>query len=247
VGQDVLGAKIAVLALRVLVDVSEARHEPFLDGVMDGVELGLGRQAGLVLLLPHIAGRPWARGCADAVAAGHDRERHAVAGVPRDDGRALSTDTIVPCAVAEVVAGRYDLFLLPPITLSLSHEHADFTGTVSITTDTLSRVVRDVQASLEQRGIRHLVLASGPGGNYVLGNIAQEANVDEPRIALFPHRDDWSNARKAAGMVTDQHEDMHGESWRRRSCCTWRRSWCAKDVRTRTGSLRSGRICTSRA
>jgi creatinine amidohydrolase len=122
----------------------------------------------------------------------------------------LSTDTVVACAVAEAVAERHDLFLLPPITLSLSHEHVDFTGTVSITTDTLIRVIRDVQASLEQRGIRHLVLVNGHGGNYVLGNIVQEANVAGPRMALFPHRDDWSTARKAAGMVTDGHEDMHG-------------------------------------
>lgn len=122
----------------------------------------------------------------------------------------LSTDTIVACAVAQVVAERYDLFLLPPITMSCSHEHADFTGTVSIGTQTLIRVIRDVQESLEQRGIRQLVLVNGHGGNYVLGNIVQEANVAEPRMVLFPHRDDWSTARKAAGMVTDGHEDMHG-------------------------------------
>lgn len=29
-------------------------------------------------------------------------------------------------------------------------------------------------------------------------------------MALFPHRDDWEHARKAAGMVTGNHEDMHG-------------------------------------
>lgn len=122
----------------------------------------------------------------------------------------LATDTIVACAIAEAVSKRYDLLLLPPLTMACSHEHADYTGTVSISAGTLIAVIRDIQASLELRGVRHLVLVNGHGGNYVLGNIAQEANVAEPRIALFPHRDDWTQARKVAGMVTDNHEDMHG-------------------------------------
>jgi creatinine amidohydrolase len=122
----------------------------------------------------------------------------------------LATDTIVACAIAEAVAARYDLFLLPPITIACSHEHADFPGTVSISAETLYRVLRDIQGSLEQQGIRRLVLVNGHGGNYVLSNFAQEANVRERRVALFPHRDDWDLCRKAGGLVTTGHEDMHG-------------------------------------
>jgi creatinine amidohydrolase len=122
----------------------------------------------------------------------------------------LATDTIVACAIAEAIAERYDLFLLPPITLSCSHEHSGFAGTVSISAATLSQVIRDVQASLEQQGIRKLVVVNGHGGNYVLGNVVQEANVGERRLALFPHRDDWDHARKTGGLVTGEHEDMHG-------------------------------------
>jgi creatinine amidohydrolase len=122
----------------------------------------------------------------------------------------LATDTIVACAVAEVVATRYDLLLLPPITISCSHEHSGFSGTVSISASTLQQVIRDIALSLNQGGIRRLVLVNGHGGNYVLGNIVQEANVGERRMALFPHRDDWERARKAGGLVTGNHEDMHG-------------------------------------
>ena len=122
----------------------------------------------------------------------------------------LATDTIVACAIAEAIAEKYNLFVLPPITIACSHEHADFTGTVSIGAATLYQLVRDIQASLEQQGIRKLVLVNGHGGNYVLGNVVQEANVAERRMALFPHRDDWDRARKAGGLVTSSHEDMHG-------------------------------------
>lgn len=122
----------------------------------------------------------------------------------------LATDALIACAVANVVAERHGLFLLPPLTIGLSHEHSAFAGTVSIRANTMYAVVRDVVESLEQRGIRRLMLVNGHGGNYVLGNIVQETNVGERRMALFPHRDDWTQARKAAGMVTDNHEDMHG-------------------------------------
>ncbi len=122
----------------------------------------------------------------------------------------LATDALIACAIAEAVATRYDLFLLPPITLSCSHEHSTFPGTVSISAATLFQVIRDVQLSLELRGIRKLVLVNGHGGNYVLGNVVQEANVGERRMALFPHRDDWEHCRKAGGLVTGNHEDMHG-------------------------------------
>ena len=122
----------------------------------------------------------------------------------------LATDSIVACAVAEAVSSQYDLMLLPPVTMSCSHEHSDFAGTVSISAATLYAVVKDVAASLDQRGVRKLVLVSGHGGNYVLGNVVQEGNVGTCRMALFPHRDDWEQARKAGGLTTSNHEDMHG-------------------------------------
>jgi creatinine amidohydrolase len=122
----------------------------------------------------------------------------------------LATDSIVACAIAEAAAAHYDLMLLPAVTISCSHEHSDFAGTVSISAATLYAVVRDVYASLEQRGINKLVLVNGHGGNYVLGNVVQESNTAGRRMALFPHRDDWEQARKAGGLVTSNHEDMHG-------------------------------------
>jgi len=43
-----------------------------------------------------------------------------------------------------------------------------------------------------------------------LSNIVQEANTTERRMTLFPTRDDWTEARRAGGLVTSSHEDMHG-------------------------------------
>ena len=121
----------------------------------------------------------------------------------------LATDTLIACIIASEIANAHNLLLLSPITISCSHEHAAFPGTVSISASTLTAVISDVQASLDQQGIRKLVLVNAHGGNYVLGNIVQQANVDEARIALFPGPADWNAARQAAGMETNGHEDMH--------------------------------------
>ena len=125
----------------------------------------------------------------------------------------LTTDTLVACIIANQLAITYNLFLLPPITMSCSHEHESFEGTVSISSRTLIAIIDDVQSSLARSGVRYLVLVNGHGGNYVLSNIAQEANVVERSIALFPGREDFRIARERAGMETTTSEDMHGGEW----------------------------------
>jgi creatinine amidohydrolase len=122
----------------------------------------------------------------------------------------LATDTLIAAAIAERIAVDYDLLLLPPIAIGASHEHADFKGTVSVSSMTLHAIVTDVAASLDRAGVAKLVVVNGHGGNYVLSNVVQEANVGARRMALFPHSEDWADARRTAGVVTSNHEDMHG-------------------------------------
>src|SRR6266540_1178503 len=121
----------------------------------------------------------------------------------------LITDTAIACVIAREVAAAYGLFLLPPLTISCSHEHASFPGTVSLSARTLHAVIEDIRGSLRQSGIAKLVLVNGHGGNYVLSNIVQEANVGGPTMTLFPTRTDWDTARRDAGLETNAHDDMH--------------------------------------
>ncbi|QXJ20598.1 creatininase family protein [Actinomadura graeca] len=118
----------------------------------------------------------------------------------------LATDTVIACTVAEAIARSYPVRLLPPVTISCSQEHAAWPGTVSISAATLSAVVRDVARSLRGAGVPKLVLVNGHGGNYVLGNVVQEAGGD---MALFPALEDWDAARDAAGIATPAVSDMH--------------------------------------
>lgn len=121
----------------------------------------------------------------------------------------LLTDTIVACAIAKATAAAYGLMLLPPVTISCSQEHTGWPGSVSIRSSTLARIVTDVAESLRSSGVDRLVVVNGHGGNYVLSNVVQEANVGGRRMALYPRRQDWETARREAGLDSSGHDDMH--------------------------------------
>src|SRR4051794_39224291 len=122
----------------------------------------------------------------------------------------LVTDTVIACTIAREVAAAYPVHLLPPVTVSCSHEHADWPGTVSISAATLYAVVTDIAGSLRRSGIESLILVNGHGGNYVLRNVVQESAGSGTRMALFPGSADWDAARARAGVRTPSHSDMHG-------------------------------------
>ncbi|MFI6701571.1 creatininase family protein [Streptomyces sp. NPDC050509] len=121
----------------------------------------------------------------------------------------LVTDTVVACVIAREIAAAHPVHLLPPITVSCSHEHADWPGTVSISAATLHAVVRDIAGSLRRSGMKSLILVNAHGGNYVLRNVVQESAGSGTRMALFPGSADWDAARSRAGVETSSHSDMH--------------------------------------
>ncbi|WP_399892206.1 creatininase family protein [Streptomyces sp. BBFR51] len=121
----------------------------------------------------------------------------------------LATDTLVACAIAREIAAAYPVHPLPPVTIGCSHEHADWPGTVSISSVTLHAVVRDIASSLRRSGVEALVVVNGHGGNYVLGNVVQESSARGERMGLFPAAEDWEAARERAGVATSLLTDMH--------------------------------------
>jgi creatinine amidohydrolase len=123
----------------------------------------------------------------------------------------LVTDTLIATAIAAAVANHHqNVFQLPAITYSCSHEHAAFPGTISISATTLSAVVADIAESCAQQGITALIIINAHGGNAVLTNVVQQANVHGPlRVGLYPSREDWAETRVAARISSSNHDDMH--------------------------------------
>ena len=122
----------------------------------------------------------------------------------------LVTDTLIATAIAEAISQHHKVFQLPAITFGCSHEHSAFPGTVSLSPATVAAVVTDICSSLARQGVRALIVVNGHGGNYVLGNVVQQANADgATRVGLYPSRADWAEARRAAGISSSNHDDMH--------------------------------------
>ncbi len=121
----------------------------------------------------------------------------------------LITDTVIASVISRELASAYPLFQLPPVTISCSHEHSAWRGTVSISSRTLHSMIDDIYRSVSDAGVTSLVILNCHGGNYVLANIVQEGNARGKKMALFPSGRDWADARQSAGLATSNHEDMH--------------------------------------
>jgi creatinine amidohydrolase len=121
----------------------------------------------------------------------------------------LITDIVVASVISQELSHAYPLLRLPPVTISCSHEHSSWPGTVSISASTLYLMISDIYSSIARSGLTSLVILNGHGGNYVLANAVQEGNAQGKRMALFPSGADWAEARQSARLVSSGHEDMH--------------------------------------
>ena len=69
--------------------------------------------------------------------------------------------------------------VLPKISYGVSYHHDDFKGTISISNDTLAKLVHDIGISVSRNGIKKLVIINGHGGNSpALNHAAQMINRD---------------------------------------------------------------------
>lgn len=121
----------------------------------------------------------------------------------------LITDTVIASAISGELASTYSLLQLPPVTISCSHEHSAWSGTVSISSSILHAVIDDIYGSITDAGLTSLIVLNCHGGNYTLANVVQEGNAHGKRMGLFPSGRDWTDARQSAGLATSNHEDMH--------------------------------------
>jgi hypothetical protein len=80
-------------------------------------------------------------------------------------------------------------------------------------------VVTDIRTSLAQQGISALIVVNGHGGNYVLGNVVQQANADGAmRVGLYPSRADWTEAAVLPASAVAATTTCTPANSKRRSC-----------------------------
>jgi creatinine amidohydrolase len=59
----------------------------------------------------------------------------------------------------------FPLWTLPLLSYGRSNEHTGFAGTVTLTSETLVRVLKEIGASIARSGFRRFVIVNGHGGN----------------------------------------------------------------------------------
>lgn len=99
------------------------------------------------------------------------------------------TDTFQVSHLADEIARAYPetVWRLPTIPITVSHMHRGSPGTVWLSNETLSAVVKDVVLSLRHEGISKVVILNGHGGNFVVRPIIQDLNrdYDDLRVILL--------------------------------------------------------------
>jgi creatinine amidohydrolase/Fe(II)-dependent formamide hydrolase-like protein len=94
----------------------------------------------------------------------------------------LDTDAFDADYLSRAVAERCSdpkPLVLPLVPYGVSYHHQDFSGTISIANQTLSRLVYDIGMSAARNGVTKLVIINGHGGNDpALNYAAQEINRD---------------------------------------------------------------------
>ena len=76
------------------------------------------------------------------------------------------------------------------VPLGVSEHHLAFGGTVSLSTDTLRAVLRDVVSSLVRCGFRRIVLLPSHGGNFsTVQEVIEETRTTHPGVAVTGYTD----------------------------------------------------------
>ena len=97
--------------------------------------------------------------------------------------------------------------VLPLISYGVSYHHADFSGTLSVSPDTLSRLVCDIGMSVARHGITKLVIINGHGGNGpALHFAAQMINRD---AHIFTCVDSGETSDPDINALAETPNDVH--------------------------------------
>jgi creatinine amidohydrolase/Fe(II)-dependent formamide hydrolase-like protein len=122
----------------------------------------------------------------------------------------LDTDAFDAAYLAEQVASRCTApkpMVLPLLPYGVSYHHDDFPGTVSITNDTLSRLVYEIGISMARNGVRKLVIINGHGGNIPsLKYAAQMINRD---TQIFTCVDTGESSGSDLDSLSQTPNDVH--------------------------------------
>jgi creatinine amidohydrolase/Fe(II)-dependent formamide hydrolase-like protein len=122
----------------------------------------------------------------------------------------LDTDAFDAEFLACDVADEFEVpqpVVLPLIPYGISYHHMDFSGTISISNETLTKLVYEIGMSAAQHGVKKLIIINGHGGNTpTLKNAAQMINRD---AHIFTCVDTGETSDVDIGKIIETPNDAH--------------------------------------
>jgi creatinine amidohydrolase len=114
----------------------------------------------------------------------------------------LGTDFIVADALAEAIADRSDVAVLPTLPVGVSEHHRQFHGTLWTEPETFEQLVSETITSIASHGVRKAVVVNGHGGNTdALRRAARRLRQDE--IAFAPPWNWWESIEALTAELFD--------------------------------------------
>lgn len=125
----------------------------------------------------------------------------------------LGVDAYVAVTLAEDAAQRSGVLCAPPVWFGDSSHHSGFPGTISIRTETLMLLIRDICRSLARHGFTRIVLINGHKGSNLPGLVSSVRALHEEEYpgVMFAVADPLHLARSAAPDIKDTNEHHSGE------------------------------------
>ena len=103
----------------------------------------------------------------------------------------LATDSIfvdeIICEVLKLIPSDQPIKKLPTQYLGFSPEHKGFDGTISLSSNLITSMIKEVGVQLADMGFKRLILINAHGGQIsLLNTAARELRSVAPNIAVFP-------------------------------------------------------------
>lgn len=131
----------------------------------------------------------------------------------------LCTDSLQPENIAVEVARKTGCLVAPPLRYGVCTTTRSFSGTISVSFDSLHSLIRDVLGELVRQGFRKLIVLSGHAGSShmaalrlaasdVLDKYAKKSKRHAPKIAVLS---DYDFAYELKGKQFDGRDGHGGE------------------------------------
>ena len=103
----------------------------------------------------------------------------------------LATDSIfvdeIICEVLELIPSNIPIKKLPTQCMGFSPEHKGFDGTISLSSNLMTLLVKEVGTQLAEMGFKRLILINAHGGQIsLLNTAARELRGVVPKLSVFP-------------------------------------------------------------